>query len=326
MVTLNAVLSTQSEVGVPLRILLAGATGVVGSALVPLLRKRGHQVIALLRNRDGQVEGADEVVIADATAPDDLRAAVLGASPDVVVDLLSDCGSGDPAERARRTARVRGTGSLTLAQAAIATGARRIITHGLTAAYRPEGHDVLDEDSPLWTDAPHEWGDMVGAVADVENAVLTSPDIEGVVLRFGALYGPGTGFAAGGVQYEQVRGSELPLVEGGIGMTSFTHVDDAAGAIVEVLAGVDVGTYNVVDNEPAESGEWLPAYARMIGAPEPVVLSREQADAQLSWWTVHQLSEQRGASNFRLRETAGWRPTWPSWREGFASMFGLWPG
>ncbi|GAB2750470.1 NAD(P)-dependent oxidoreductase [Salinifilum aidingensis] len=310
----------------PLRILLAGATGVVGSALVPLLRKRDHQVTALIRDRDEHVEGADEFVIADATAPDDLRAAVLGARPDVVVDLLSDCGSSEPAERARRTARLRGTGSLTLAQAAIAAGARRIITHGLTATYRPEGHDVLDEESPLWTDAPDEWGDMVSAVADVENAVLTSPDIEGVVLRFGALYGPGTGFAPEGAQYEQVRGSELPLIEGGIGMTSFTHVEDAAGAVVEVLAGVDPGTYNVVDNEPAESGEWLPAYARMIGAPEPVVLSREQADAQLSWWTVHQLSEQRGASNFRLRETAGWRPTWPSWREGFASMFGLWPG
>ena len=103
------------------------------------------------------------------------------------------------------------------------------------------------------------------------------------------------------------------------------HSEDAAGAVVAVLDATP-GVYNVVDNEPAEVAEWLPTYARMVGGPEPVALTQEQARAQLDWLTVYQLTEQRGASNFRLREELGWRPVWPSWREGFAEMFGLWLG
>lgn len=311
---------------VPLRIFVAGATGVVGSALLPLLQQRGHHTIALARKAGRTPTRADEVVTADALNEAELSEAVRRAGPDVVIDQLSAFRQSDRDESARKTAHLRGVASGNLMRAAVAAGARRIIVQSLTAAYRPEGHDVLDEESPLWTDAPDPWGTVVHTLAELESSVLTTPEIEGVVLRYGALYGPATEFAPQGTIYDEVRGSELPLIEDGIGVTSFTHVDDAASAVLEVLSGVDPGTYNVVDNEPAEAGEWLPAYARMIGAPSPVVLTREQAEAQLHWWTVHQLVEQRGASNFRLRETAGWRPSWPSWREGFAAMFGLWPG
>lgn len=310
----------------PLRIFVAGATGVVGAALLPLLRQRGHHAIALTREHDREVDSADEIVVADALNEEDLDRVVRTAAPDVVVDLLGGCRAAGLDATARAIAEVRERGSGNLLRAAVAAGARRIVVRSYTAAYRPEGHDVLDEDSPLWTDAEGEWGSAVRALAELESAVLTNPDIEGVVLRYGTLYGPGTDFAPGGSVHDQVRGSELPLIEGGIGVTSFTYVDDAAAVVPDVLSGVDPGTYNVVDNEPAESGEWMPAYARMIGAPNPVMLTREQAAAQLHWWWVHQLAEQRGASNFRLRETAGWRPSWPSWREGFAGMFGLWPG
>lgn len=216
-------------------------------------------------------------------------------------------------------------GTSNLLDAAVGAGVRRIVTQSAAAAYRPHGHGVLDEEAPLWTEAPGQWGEYVRAVAAMEEKVLTCPDVEGVALRYGALYGPGTWYAAGGVIHDQVRGSALPLIGDGEGLTSFTHVDDAASAVVEVLVGGDPGAYNVVDNEPAESGEWLPAYARMVGGPSPVSLTLKQAQAQMDWFTVHQLTEQRGATNFRLRETLGWRPAWPSWREGFASMFGVWP-
>ncbi|WP_010311467.1 NAD-dependent epimerase/dehydratase family protein [Saccharopolyspora spinosa] len=221
---------------------------------------------------------------------------------------------------------MRECGSRNLVEAAVEVGARRIIGQSMTAAYRPHGHDVLDEESPLWTDAPGCWGDAVRALAAMEEAVLTCPDIEGVALRYGALYGPNTHYAPGGAIHARVCGSALPLVDDGVGLTSFTHVDDAAGAVLALVTGGEPGIYNVVDNEPAESMEWLPAYARMAGGPAPVSLTVDQARAQLDWLTVHQLTEQRGATNFRLRETLGWRPMWPSWREGFAALFGLWPG
>ncbi|GAB3691856.1 NAD-dependent epimerase/dehydratase family protein [Saccharopolyspora tripterygii] len=311
----------------PLRVVVAGATGVVGRALLPLLRERGHHVTALGRRSDRLGElSADEVVAADVLEPDALRIQLRRSAPDVVIDQTSSFGTADPQEALRRTAKLRERGTKNLLDAAVGAGARRFIAQGMTAAYRPHGHDVLEEDSPLWVDAPGSWGDVVRALASMEEELFTRTGIEGVSLRYGALYGPDTHYAPGGDVHARVVGSELPLVGDGVGLTSFTHVDDAAGVILELLEGGDPGAYNVVDNEPAESSEWLPAYARMADAPAPVALTAAQAKSQLDWLTVHQLAEQRGASNFRLRETLGWKPTWPSWREGFASLFGLWPG
>ncbi|MCI2417564.1 NAD(P)-dependent oxidoreductase [Saccharopolyspora sp. K220] len=312
----------------PLRVVVAGATGVVGRTLLPLLRERGHHVTALVRSAD-RLDGTvpvDDIAVADLLDPAGLHRELRRVGPDVVIDQTSGFGKADQDERLRRTAELRARGAANLVDAAVLVGARRIIGQSMTAAYRPHGHDVLDEDSPLWTDAPGCWGAVVRALAAMEEAVLTCPEIEGVALRYGALYGPSTHYAPGGVIHERVRGSALPLVHDGVGLTSFTHVDDAAGAVLELLTGGEPGTYNVVDNEPAETAEWLPAYARMAGGPAPVSLTMDQAKAQLDWLTVHQLTEQRGATNFRLRETLGWRPMWPSWREGFAALFGLWPG
>lgn len=312
----------------PLRVFVAGATGVIGRALLPQLQERGHHVTALARQR-GRAEGLgafDDLAIADMLDSGRLRAELERASPDVVVNVVSGFRGSEFAEGLQRTAELQDIGTEYLVDAAVNAGSRRIIAQSMASACVPRGHDVLDEDAPLWTDAPGEWGDAVRAVAVMEEAVLTCPKLDGVVLRFGALYGPETRYAPGGDVYEQVRGSALPLVEDGAGLTSFTHVDDAVSAILEVLADADPGIYNVVDNEPAESSEWLPAYARMVGGPDPLSLTLDQARAQLDWLTVHQLTQQRGATNFRLRETMGWRPAWPSWREGFADLFGLWPG
>lgn len=296
--------------------------------MLPQLRARGHHVTVLLR-REGQAAGfddVDEVVVADLLDLSRLRSVLQQAGPDVVIHQASAWRDADLDAAMQATARLRDVGTRNLVAAAISAGARRVVAQSMAAAYCPNGHDVLDEEAPLWTDAPGRWGEAVRGVAALEETVLTSPEIEGVALRYGSLYGPGTWYAPGGVIHERVRGSALPLVDDGVGLTSFTHVEDAASAVLEVLSGGDPGAYNVVDNEPAECAEWLPAYARMVGGPAPLSLTLEQAKAQLDWLTVHQLTEQRGATNFRLRETLGWRPGWPSWREGFATMFGLWPG
>ncbi|GAA4840680.1 NAD(P)-dependent oxidoreductase [Saccharopolyspora rosea] len=308
-----------------LRVVVAGASRVVGGPLLARLRERGHHVTALVGGPGDFVDPdrVDEVVVAE---PDDaraLRSAVRDAAPDALVDLAADLAAGD-GEVLRDCAR-RGRETADLVAAATAAGARRVVAQSSTGAYRPCGREVLDESAPLWTDATGVWGEVVRSLSAAEQAVLGRPDVAGVVLRYGSLYGPGTRFAPGGAVHEQVRGSALPLVEDGVGLTSFTHVDDAAQALVEVLDQEVTGTYNVVDNEPAECAEWLPAYARMAGGPAPVTLSLDKARAQLDALTVHQLTEQRAATNFRIREELGWRPAWPSWREGFAEMFGLWP-
>ncbi len=310
-----------------LRVFVAGATGVVGRTLLSRLRERGHHVTALVREQGGaeQLAGADALAVGDLLEGQELKRALVDASPDVVVDVASAFADDDFGRALERTARLRGEGARHLVDAAVEAGASRIVAQSSAMIYAPDGHEVLDEEAPLWTDASGRWGELVRATAELEEAVLTRPEIEGMALRYGALYGPGTGFAPGGAVHRQVCGSELPLIDDGAGLTSFTHVDDAASAVLEVLSGGDPAAYNVVDNEPAECTEWLPAYARMAGGPPPVVLTLEQARNQLDWFTVHQLTEQRGASNFRIRETLGWRPAWPSWREGFAALFGLWP-
>ena len=311
----------------PLRVFVAGATGAVGNALLPRLREQGHHVTALVRQagRAEELGPVDGVAIADALDQAALRQAMRRARPDVVVQQLSGFRDVDVTEGLRRTAWLRDQGTRNLVSAAVEAGAHRVVAQSAASAYLPEGHEILDEEAPLWTDAPGRWGESVRAVDALEDAVLTCPDIEGVVLRYGVLYGPGTAYAPGGAVHALVRGSALPMVREEAGLTSFTHVDDAAGAVLAVLTEADPAAYNVVDNEPAEITEWLPTYARMIDAPAPVSLTLEQARDQLDWLTVHQLTERRGATNFRLRETLGWRPSWPSWREGFADLFGLWP-
>lgn len=308
-----------------LRVFVAGATGVVGRTLLPRLRERGHHVTALVRSEAAGAQDADDVAVGDLLDAQRLKQVLVDASPDVVVHVASAFGDSDFDQALERTARLRSEGTRHLVDAAVEAGAGRIVAESSAVAYAPDGHDVLDEEAPLWTEAPGCWGELVRATSELEEVVLTRPEIEGMALRYGALYGPGTWFAAGGAVHRQVCGSELPLIDDGAGLTSFTHVEDAASAAVEVLSGGDPAAYNVVDNEPSECTEWLPAYARMAGGPAPVSLTLEQAQNQLDWFTVHQLTEQRGASNFRIRETLGWRPAWPSWREGFAALFGLWP-
>lgn len=269
-------------------------------------------------------EGAETVVLGDLFDYPALCRALRAASPDVVLQLSGLDGT-DGDEALRCTTRLREQGTRNLVDASIDAGVRRVVVRSSATAYAPQGHEVADEQSPLFTTAPDEWGAACRAVEEMERILLRQSAIEGVALRFGALYGADTPFAEAGEVHRRVLGSSLPLVESGEGITSFTHVEDAAAAVFEALDDVEPAAYNVVDNEPAESGEWLPAYARVIGGPEPVSLTLEQARQQLDWATVHLLTEQRGASNFRFREVSGWRPRWPSWREGLASLFGLWP-
>ncbi|MFD3378527.1 MULTISPECIES: NAD-dependent epimerase/dehydratase family protein [unclassified Streptomyces] len=304
-----------------MRVLVAGATGVVGHPLVGALRARGHEVSALVREESrARAPEADAVVVADALDREGLLAAVSAARPEVVVHqmtalrLLPD----DPAEAFALTARLRTEGTANLFAAARAAGARRLVAQSVAFAAAPAGDPVLDEDAPLYVDAPDAgWAATVRAVAELERQVLGGgPDLAGVVLRYGTLYGPGTAYARIGGTGQRVLAGKLPLPGGGAGITSFVHVGDAVGAAVAAVESAATGVFHVTDDDPAPAAQWLPHFARTLGGPPPRTIPAALAPRLLGWFMTHQLTAARGAANDRARTELGWKPLRPSWRDG----------
>jgi nucleoside-diphosphate-sugar epimerase len=303
------------------RVLVAGATGVVGHPLVGALRARGHEVSALVREESrARAPEADAVVVADALDREGLLAAVSAARPEVVVHqmtalrLLPD----DPVEAFALTARLRTEGTANLVAAARASGARRLVAQSVAFAAAPAGDPVLDEDAPLYVDAPDAgWAATVRAVAELERQVLGGgPDLAGVVLRYGTLYGPGTAYARIGGTGQRVLTGKLPLPGDGSGITSFVHVVDAVGAAVAAVESEATGVFHVTDDDPAPAAQWLPHFARTLGGPPPRPIPAALAPRLLGWFMTHQLTAARGAANDRARTELGWKPLRPSWRDG----------
>ncbi|WP_327312905.1 NAD-dependent epimerase/dehydratase family protein [Streptomyces sp. NBC_01235] len=304
-----------------MRILVAGATGVVGRPLVGALRARGHQVGALVRERSrADAPDADEVVVADALDREAVLSAVSAVRPEVVVHQLSALRllRDDPPEAFAQTARLRTEGTAHLVEAARAAGARRLVAQSIAFAAAPAGPAVLDEDAPLYVDAPDPgWAATVRAAAELERLVLDGgPDLAGLVLRYGTLYGPGTAYARDGGTGQRVLAGKFPLPEGGAGITSFLHVEDAVGAAVAAVESEATGVLHVTDDEPAPAAQWLPHYARTLGAPPPRTIPAALAPRLLGWFMTHQLTTARGAAGDRARTTLGWKPQRPSWRDG----------
>lgn len=300
-----------------MRVLVAGSTGVIGQPLVGALRARGHQAIALVREVSRAPE-ADQVVVADALDREALSAAVSAARPEVVVHQLSALRllRDDPPGAFAQTARLRTEGTANLVETARAAGARRLVAQSIAFAAAPDGPPVLDEDAPLYVAAPDPgWAATVRAVAELERLVSGS-GLAGVVLRYGTLYGPGTAYARDGGTGQRVLAGKFPLPEGAAGITSFLHVDDAVRAAVAAVESEPTGCFHVTDDEPAPAAQWLPHYARTLGAPPPRSVPAALAPRLLGWFMAHQLTTARGAANDRARTTLGWKPLRPSWRDG----------
>ncbi|MGW0943136.1 NAD-dependent epimerase/dehydratase family protein [Streptomyces sp. NPDC002623] len=301
-----------------MRILVAGATGVVGRPLVGALQARGHEVSALVRE-ESRAPDADRVVVADALDREAVLSAVSAARPEVVVHQLSALRllRDDPPEAFAQTARLRTEGTAHLVEAARAAGARRLVAQSIAFAAAPAGPAVLDEDAPLYTDAPDPgWAATVRAVAELERLTLSGEDLGGLVLRYGTLYGPGTAYARDGGTGQRVLAGKLPLPEGGAGVTSFLHVEDAVGAAVAAVESATTGVFHLADDEPAPAAQWLPQYARALGAPPPRTIPAAMAPRLLGWFLAHQLTAARGAAADRARAALGWKPLRPSWRDG----------
>jgi len=305
-----------------MRVFVAGATGAIGKQLVPRLVAAGHEVHGMTRSESKQAmlgELGAVPVVADALDPGQVAQAVARARPEVIVHQLTAIGSLDLRHMDRDfapTNRLRTEGTDHLLSAGQAVGVRRFVAQSNGAfPYARTGAAVKGEEDPLDPSPVREMRAMVAAIRHLEVAVLGAGWTEGIVLRYGALYGPGTSMAPGQEQFELVRERKFPLVGDGGGVWSFIHTADAAEATVAAVEHGRRGVYNIVDDDPAPVAEWLPALARMLGAQQPVQaprLAAGEAGAVL-------MTELRGASNTKARRELGWRPAHRSWRRGFAT-------
>ena len=178
---------------------------------------------------------------------------------------------------------------------------------------------MKSEEDPLDAAPVREMRETLAAIRHLEDAVLGARWTEGIVLRYGAFYGPGTSLASGEEQFEMVRKRKFPLVGDGGGVWSFIHVADAAEATVAAVEHGSHGVYNVVDDDPAPVAEWLQALAQALGAKKPMRIPRFVARLFAGEPGVVMMTEIRGASNEKAKRELRWRPAHPSWRQGFAA-------
>lgn len=263
-----------------MRIFLAGSTGVIGRELLPLLTERGHEVVALTR-REEEVprlrSAGVEPAVADVFDAEGLRSVVAKARPEAVVHELTSLPDvfdhGRIAEQFAANNRIRREGTRNLLSSAKAAGARKIVAQSIAFGYKPVGSRIKTEEAPLFVDAPEPWGGSVRAVKDLEEAVLDAEGIEGVALRYGHLYGPGTYFAPDGQIGRGVLAGVIPIAGEGEGTYSFLHVEDAASATVAAVEGcLGVSTTSPTTSPPAHGSgcpttrkSWAPG--SLLGSP-----------------------------------------------------------
>jgi nucleoside-diphosphate-sugar epimerase len=271
------------------------------------------------RAEEMRAAGANAVVC-DAFDAEALNAAVAATRPEAVLHALTALAPKfDPkSDYLAATNRVRSEGTRNLVAAARAAGARRVVAESVAFFYEPEGDWVKDEEARLFVDPPGRFAAASKALRTLEAEVAGADGIEGLVLRLGWLYGPGTYYDRSGSVAEEVLKRRYPVIGKGTGTFSFIHIDDAASAFVAALDHGAPGLYNVVDDEPAPLREWLPVYAKELGAKPPhrapALLARLMAGADLASTAV----SMRGASNAKAKRELGWQPAHPSWRRGFA--------
>jgi nucleoside-diphosphate-sugar epimerase len=310
-----------------MRIFVAGATGALGSRLVPLMISAGHSVVGLTRTAakaDAIRQTGAEAAVADALNRAAVVAAVASARPDVIVHEMTSLGAATDLRKFDQTFaatnRLRSEGVNNLLAAAKQAGTRRIVAQSFCGwPYAREGGPVKSEEDPLDRAPPRELRRTLEAIRFLENAVTQWPDIEGVVLRYGAFYGPGTGLFDGPL-IDQLRHRRVPLIGTADGWWSFLHIDDAAVATAIAVERAAPGIYNIVDDEPAPVREWLPALAAMLGARPPRHIPKWLARIVAGEHIVTLMTEGRAGSNSKAKRELSWQPARSSWRQGFAEV------
>ena len=310
-----------------MRILVAGASGAIGRQLVPMLVDRGHEVFGTTHSDKRAVIEASgaQALWMDGLDPDSVAAAVSAAEPEVIVHQLTALGGDldlrDFERTFEMTSRLRTEGTDHLLSAARAVGARRFVAQSFAGwPYGQTGSWIKTEEDPLDDDPIDAARSGLAAIRHLEEAVTgAGPEIEGLVLRYGGFYGPGTslGTEPDGAQTEMVRKRRFPIVGTGAGIWSLIHITDAATATVAAIEGGAPGPYNVTDDEPAPVGEIIPVLADAIGAKRPWRVPAWIGRLLAGELAVMMMQEARGASNAKAKRELGWQPHFSSWRLGF---------
>jgi nucleoside-diphosphate-sugar epimerase len=309
-----------------LKVFVAGATGAIGKQLVPRLVAAGHEVVGMTHKESNRALVAQlgaSPIVANALDADQVADAVRRANPDVIVHELTAIGPLLDTRHFDRafalTNRLRTEGTDYLLSAGRGIGVRRFVAQSYFAFYARQGGPVKSEDDAPDLSPPRQMRKSVAAIRHLEKAVLGAEWTEGIVLRYGAFYGPGTSLAAGSQQLELVRSGKFPLVGNGGGVWSFVHIADAAAATVAAVEHGRRGIYNVVDDDPAPVAEWLPALAEKLGAKKPMHVPRFLGRMLAGEAGAVMMTEIRGASNAKAKRELEWEPEHPSWRQGLAA-------
>jgi nucleoside-diphosphate-sugar epimerase len=311
-----------------MKIFVAGATGAVGRPLVAALIKAGHSVVGLTSTASrAELIGkmGAEPAIADGLDAGAIRAVLASTRPDAVIHEMTDLtGASDLRHFDRVFAtsnQLRTKGTDILLTAARETGVRRLVAQSYCGwPYARVGGAIKTEADALDPDPPAELRTTLSAIRYLEQTVTGSVQPEGIVLRYGSFYGPGTGMLESAV-LEQLRNRRTPLIGDGSGWWSFVHVDDAAAATVKAIERGKAGSiYNITDDDPAQVRDWLPTLADIIGAKRPHHLPAWIARLVAGNHLVSMMTQVRAGSNAKAKAELGWQPAHPSWRSGFSEV------
>jgi nucleoside-diphosphate-sugar epimerase len=315
-----------------MKVFVAGATGALGRQLVPRLVASGHDVTGMTRTeskRDLVRSIGARPVVADALDPDAVAQAVAAAEPEVIVHQLTALSGKFDMRHIDRyfelTNRLRTEGTDHLLAAGRAVGARRFVAQSFAGwpFARTDGL-IKSENDPLDPDPPQAMRPILDAIRHLEAAVTAIDWGEGIVLRYGGFYGPGTSLSADPEAdfTAPIRKRRFPVVGSGAGMWSFIHIEDAATATVAAIEHGAPGIYQVTDDEPAPTREWLPVLALALNAKRPRRVPRWLGRLLAGEAAVVMMTDARGASNEKAKRELGWQPHYASWRQGFAEGLG----
>lgn len=303
-----------------MKILVAGATGAIGLPLVRALTTLGHEVVGMTRKGGGVDrlrEVGAKVLFVDAFDPKAVRSAIEVAAPDIVIDQLTWLPA-NPAEIVKslpNDTRLKQVGSANLLAASQELGVSRFIVQSRGFFLDASEGKLADESAKLRYDAPGEVGKSARVTGEHDDRVIASSSLEGVVLRYGFFYGPGTWYRPDGAIAEQARNGQSAIIGEGKGVWSFVHIDDAVAATVASLTAKP-GIYNIVDDDPLPISEWLPAFAKWVDAPEPARVTVEDALKSYGEEAVFYHLALTGASNQKAKTQLGFKPRPLLWKNG----------
>jgi 2-alkyl-3-oxoalkanoate reductase len=301
------------------KIFVAGGTGAIGRPLLRRLLAKGHSVVALMRSPEkaqALIDQGVEPAIADVFDADAVKAIVSRVQPEVVIETLTALPRTYTREAMAAAApvntRIRLEGGANVLAAAQAAGVRRYLRQSI-AFWGVPGPGLANEETPLAVDASPGVAADARVVMELENRLLGSPNVEGVVMRYGFFYGPGTWFSPEGDVARQVRQQKFPIVGNGEGVWSWLHIEDAAIATVAAVERGNPGTYLIVNDQPLPMREWLPAFAKWVNAPPPPRISVEEALNAGGADAVYYGTQMRGASNAKAKRGLNFQPRPLEW-------------